>query len=444
MRVRTTLTMLGIAIASGSLVCMVAFVLGLRQQVEAPIQKLGLLNNIEVRPKAASSSEPNPASNEDNSTDEEVAAEPSGAATETARAETAVLDDAMLARFEAIEGVEYAYPDFRLSEIQLTYESKTETSYAIGLPREVALTGMYSDLLVAGDFFALGDEAEAILGEETAKKLGFATAEAAIGQTIQIKAAGLVTSAESTSQFSLRTQQLPVRVVGVYRPPGFATRIGADSILLPVDLMRDLPGTLIERSLRRLRSGVAEGVDGFPEVVVRVRNPLDVRKVEKAIQALGFETDAVLNRIEDARRFFVFMQLLLASVGTVALVVAGFGILNTLLMSVMERYQEIGVYKAIGASNGDLRVIFLSEAALLGLMGGLTGLVLARVVSWILQIGIDIYATREGVAGPLTMFQFPPWLLSGAVAYALLVSLISGWYPASRAARVDPIQALRR
>ena len=80
----------------------------------------------------------------------------------------------------------------------------------------------------------------------------------------------------------------------------------------------------------------------------------------------------------------------LAAVGTVGLVVAGLGILNTLLMSFLERYREIGIYKAIGASDGDIRNHFLTEAAVLGLAGGTGGLILARAVSWLLPWGIVI------------------------------------------------------
>jgi putative ABC transport system permease protein len=125
------------------------------------------------------------------------------------------------------------------------------------------------------------------------------------------------------------------------------------------------------------------------------------------------------------------------------LVVAGLGIMNTLLMSVMERYQEIGIYKAIGASDSDVGILFLTEAAVLGLIGGLSGLALARVVCWGLQWAIGIYASREGIEEFGDVFRFPLWLLAGAVAYAVLISLLSGVYPATRAARVDPIRALR-
>jgi putative ABC transport system permease protein len=123
--------------------------------------------------------------------------------------------------------------------------------------------------------------------------------------------------------------------------------------------------------------------------------------------------------------------------------VAGLGIINTLLMAVLERYREIGTYKALGASDGDIRVIFLAEVGLVGLLGGLGGLALARLVSWLMEIAVNAYAKNQGFDEPIMAFAFPFYLLAGAVVFALAVSLTSGVYPASRAARVDPIQALR-
>jgi putative ABC transport system permease protein len=110
----------------------------------------------------------------------------------------------------------------------------------------------------------------------------------------------------------------------------------------------------------------------------------------------------------------------------------------------MERYQEIGIYKAIGASDGDIRWMFLVEAAVVGVCGGIAGLALAAVVSRILGWAFNAYAASQGVEGPMAVFVFPWWLLVGAVGYSVLISVVSGLYPASRAAGIDPIRALRR
>jgi putative ABC transport system permease protein len=146
----------------------------------------------------------------------------------------------------------------------------------------------------------------------------------------------------------------------------------------------------------------------------------------------------------ELKEFFLFMEILLTAVGTVALIVAGVGILNTLTMSVMERYQEIGIYKSIGASHGDIRWMFLVEAAAVGFLGGVAGLILARVVSVFLSWAFTTYAAQYGIGGPDAVFVFPDWLLLSSVLYAIVISVVSGIYPASRAANVDPVQALRR
>jgi putative ABC transport system permease protein len=174
-----------------------------------------------------------------------------------------------------------------------------------------------------------------------------------------------------------------------------------------------------------------------------VERPSDLFGVEKRVQEMGFDAQMLLSRFKDMQKGFLLMDLLLTAVGLVALTVAGLGILNTLLMAVLERYREIGVYKALGASSGDICILFLGEAALVGLLGGAGGLVLGRVVSWAIELIVNGLARRHGIDGPVAAFAFPPHLLGGAMLFALLVSLVSGVYPASRAARVDPIRALR-
>ena len=427
-RLRTALTMLGVVIASGSIVCMVGFVLGLQQQVETPFRQLGLLHNIEVRP----------GSQEDASKQEDAKKEEADADDSTQKP---ILDDAMLKQLEAIDGVDYACPDLRLSEIEVKHGDTTQRVQAIGVPREVSLISVFGDLIQAGNFFSLDDKPEAIITEKLADRLKFDSAEQAVGQMIEIQAGGL--TSDDANEFSYQKERIEAKIVGVFQVPGMPGAFGDHALLLPVDMMRNLPGILAETRLQQLRSNQTGVAGTYPRVTVRVEHPDQVAHVEQSIQQLGLKTRAMVTQIEEMRTFFIFLKLLLTSVGTVALVVAGLGILNTQLMTVIERKSEIGLYKAIGASDGDVRLLFLTEAAVVGLCGGLGGLLLARAVAAIIQWGVGLYLSSLEIDAPLVFFRFPLWLLAGAVGYSVIASILSGLYPASRAARLDPIQALR-
>lgn len=409
---RVILTALGVAIGSGALVSMVGFALGVQKQAETPFKMLGLVNNIEVRPKDADDSEDAP-----------------------------VLDDATLERMEALPGVALAYPDFRFTSIKVVLGERSEQGLAFGMPREASLTGLAPDLLVAGGFFTLGDRPEVILGDGLSKKLGFEAPEEAVGSTVTVEAAGL--TPEEAASFRFERKEFTVTVVGVYRMPRMGPRFVGNGVLLPVELMKQIPGVQSAAALENLRSGKSDSGAGYQRATVRVEHISHLTSVEREIQEMGFKTHQILSRLEKARQFFVFIDVLLAAVGTVALVVAGLGIVNTLLMSVLERYREIGVYKAIGASDADLLVLFLTEAGMIGLLGGLGGLALGRVVSWLLEIAVNVYAKGQGVTEHMAVFAFPFWLLASAVGFAVVISILSGLYPALRAARVDPIKALR-
>lgn len=413
-RLRTLLTVVGIAIASGALVSMVGFILGLKHQVERPINQLGLLNNIEVRQTRKS---------------EIQEASP-------------VIDEAMLETIEAMEGVEIAFPDLRLSEITLTRGGFEKKSLGFGMPREISLFGFTEQLLEAGQFFTVGRDNEAVIATGLLEPLGFKSPAAAIGKRITMSLGGLVV--KESKKFEYEDKEIEVKIVGVFNAPGFATSWTSTSILLPVDMMRALPKHWMEDGLQQLRAENGETIKGYPTITVRTERPGDVIRVQKQLDEMGFHTLSVLDRMEEMKEFFLFMEILLSAVGTVALVVSGVGILNTLTMTVMERYQEIGIYKSIGASHGDIRWMFLVEAAAVGLVGGLAGLVLARVVSYFLKWAFNTYAFEYGIDGPQAVFVFPVWLLVGAVIYSVVISILSGLYPASKAANIDPVEALRR
>jgi putative ABC transport system permease protein len=175
---------------------------------------------------------------------------------------------------------------------------------------------------------------------------------------------------------------------------------------------------------------------------VKVQRAQDTEEVEKKIKEMGFNAFSIADLLESQKKAFILLDLFLALVGSIALTVASLGIVNTMVMSILERTREIGVMKAIGASDRDVRGIFLIEAALIGLAGGTGGLLLGWVVGRGINAGANYYLSTQGVPAA-NLFLIPWWLVLGAMAFALAVSLVAGIFPARRAARLDPIQALR-
>jgi putative ABC transport system permease protein len=395
---RMTLTTLGVTFATGALVTMIGLALGVQRQAETPFRALGLLNNIQVKPAERSAGKKPP-----------------------------VLNDAALEKFEKLPGVTTVYPDSHVKNITIRSGDKETTAIGLAMPREAALVGMADEILIAGRFFDESNQPEAILGAQPAKNLGFNTPQEAIGKQVTVEAAGQ--SPEGGSDHKLLT----VTIVGIYSAPPLMPPSAQQGILLPVELMKEIPGVYLESAL----------ASGYASVTVRVRDPALLDGVQKEIDGMGYRARTILSKLQDMRRFFLAIQLLLTAVGGIALAIAALGIVNTLLMAVLERYQEIGLCKAIGASDGDLFVLFLTEAGIIGLLGGLTGIGLGWLMSWGMEALASVYAHRHDIAGRLDLFAFPLGLLAVSLAFSVLVSVVAGIYPALRAARVDPIRALR-
>src|SRR5208282_725790 len=183
---------------------------------------------------------------------------------------------------------------------------------------------------------------------------------------------------------------------------------------------------------------------GVQRALVETDSLDNVKEVTLAIRDLGLETTSLLELIEREQFIYLLLFAAMSCIAIVALMVAAIGIVNTMLMSVLERTREIGVMKAVGARHGQIQAIFLLEGALIGLTGGLLGL----LVGWALSLPADSW-TRSLVSSRMkldlqgSLFVWPAWLLVGAPLFAALVTTLAAVYPARRAARVNPITALR-
>jgi putative ABC transport system permease protein len=234
---------------------------------------------------------------------------------------------------------------------------------------------------------------------------------------------------------------MPLTIVGV-------TDLDPDSMRGSARARVFVPQTLIE-SMRpmqaydtRASGGVSSDQPIYSNVVARVSGAGKVDAVEQAIKKLGFNTFSILDATKSMRRFFAILDLFLGIFGSLALTVASIGIINTLVMAILERRREIGIMKAVGASDSDVRGLFFAEAGAMGLLGGVCGTILGWIIGRVINFGTNVYLKRQGFP-PEHIWSVPAWLVAGAVGFAFVVSLLSGLYPASRAARLDPVQALR-
>jgi putative ABC transport system permease protein len=180
----------------------------------------------------------------------------------------------------------------------------------------------------------------------------------------------------------------------------------------------------------------------YDSLTVRVKGPSQVKSVEDAIQSQGFTTFSLLDATKSLRQVFAVFDLLLGIFGSLALAVASLGIINTLVMAILERRREIGILKALGAADRDIRRLFFAEAGVMGLLGGILGVALGWLIGSALTFGTNVYLRRQELP-PIDLSSIPWWMVAGAIGFSVLVSLAAGIYPASRAAKLNPVEALR-
>ncbi len=192
---------------------------------------------------------------------------------------------------------------------------------------------------------------------------------------------------------------------------------------------------------------------GYAQALVKVQNPNQAPVVEQQIKDMGFTVQSDRQELESINQFFLIVQAILGGIGAVALLVAAFGIANTMVMAIYERTREIGLMKAIGATNQDVMSVFLAEAGSIGFLGGIGGVLLAIGVNAVINVVGQPLISQGGAGfmGPgmagqeaaQTLTATPLWLPVFAILFATLIGVVSGIYPAIRAAALSPIHALK-
>ena len=180
----------------------------------------------------------------------------------------------------------------------------------------------------------------------------------------------------------------------------------------------------------------------YSSVKVKVNNESNLTKVRDSLATMGFLISALSDTIDQANKIFGIIQIILGVFGTVALIVAAIGLINTMTISLLERTNEIGIMRAIGASPQDVMWLFLGESLMIGFLGGVSGILLGVGLSQLFQMIINLISRSLG-GQALNLFSYPFWFIFFIVVLSTSVGLIGGFFPARRASRLNPLDALR-
>ena len=464
-KLRATLTTMGVVVGVAVIVTMVSFGLGLQRNMLSRFKALDLFNEIQVFGRSLSSlvsarANPNP---DNDRRDRRSRLRPD-------QQPTRKLDDAAVEEISKIPGVAYVEPSqMSLAYVRVNGHSQVESIGGASVPNA---SSRFKEF-IAGQMLSSPGADEAIVKDTFARDFGFEKPEDAVGKTLEFLAAekeGQENQEEPANFFGLPLDDEPTapgnnslvakrfRIVGVLNAEvkegagqgGLRGLFPDARIYLPLPAARDWahehrgPMSQVTLALARESGQLGESeTEGYDSAVVRVNDPVELTSVRNRLKEIGFGSFSIVDQLEQFRTVFLIIDSVLGLLGGISLLVASFGIANTMIMSILERTREIGIMKAIGAEDREIKLIFFVEAAVLGLLGGVIGVLSAWAIDALANRLAYRFILKPQGASFVDFFHLPLWLSGGAILFALLVSITAALYPASRAASIDPVRALR-
>ena len=425
---RNSLTTLGIAVGVASLVAMLSLGVGLQNLATERLSRTGLFDAIFVAPQTNLNGFGRPVR-----------------PTTTPAEQPRPLDEDARHKIEALPEVVEVYPEIRFPT-EIRFAGNPYSTVVAGLTPSARSDGAFDGM--KGAFFSGPAANEAILQIDFARELSNAP-DTLIGQDIVLRYAerqALPPDASGGNSagggFSIVPREEKLRIVGIVEtePAAGFGGFGRGRLLIPLQVAETLRAAQATDLRDLLRDKPSQR--SYESLTVRVKGTSQVQRVEDTLKQMGFAAFSLLDATRNLRIVFAVFDLLLGIFGSLALIVASLGIINTLVMAILERRREIGVLKALGAADRDVRRLFFVEAGAMGALGGVFGVLLGWLIGRAINLGTNIYLTRQQLPS-ITIASVPWWMVAAAIAFSIAVSLGAGIYPASRAARLDPVEALR-
>jgi ABC-type antimicrobial peptide transport system permease subunit len=268
-----------------------------------------------------------------------------------------------------------------------------------------------------GSIFRTGDSHEALISTAAAKLFNVSPADA-IGKEISMTLFLPKINAEGFEETETVKRPETYKIVGVVEDEN------TSYAFIPLGTINDL------------------NINSFTQVKVKVAANEYMEVIRNQIIERGFLVSALSDTIDQANKIFRIVQIVLALFGLVALIVSAIGMFNTMTIALLERINEIGIMRSIGASVGDIMKLFLLESFLMGLLGGLGGVAIGYLAGELANFGINLLAKNFG-GQALSLFYRPTWFVALIIIFSSLIGFLTGVYPARKAAKLNPLDALR-
>ncbi len=273
---------------------------------------------------------------------------------------------------------------------------------------------------VAGELFKDGNEAKdkegVILSKAVLKLFAIKEPKDAIGKQVTFRVFILK---EGTDESEEVTIDKAFKVIGVTNEENFIAAI------IPLE-------------------SLAENIQikTYDKAQVRVTKSEFLDATQTEIVKDGFVVSALSKTVEQANKIFQGIQAVLAVFGGIALTVSAIGMFNTMTVTLLERTAEIGIMRTLGASSGDIKILFVAEAVIVGFLGGIMGILFGATIGFVLNSIMNVAASNFG-GKSVSLFSFPMSFLTFIAVFSAIVGFLTGVFPARRAASLNPLDAIR-
>ena len=341
------------------------------------------------------------------------------------------LNEEVVEQFNTMEDVDSVSPSLSLSAQVVHGDAVTDVAiYGIN-PTFLSMEGIK---LKEGQEFSSEKANEMVITSTALNLVGYGNPDEAVGQELKVRLL-VPQKIEGSSEEELVSREVSVKIIG--------TLEDEDELsisYIPIAYLQNL-GYSADYSAAKVKVQ-DDKLEDYTLARVKVNDEAALPEVRKRIESMGYQVDSVADTVGQIDQIFVVFELIVAGFGAIALFVAALGALNTLTVSLLERTREIGLMKSLGATSGDIYKLFLVEAIIIGMTGGIIGIFVGVGGGELTNFGINYLAGRLG-GEPVDMFYSPMIFLVIILLVVFFVSVITGVYPARRAAKISALDALR-